>query len=284
MSKAPANFGEFVATLNRSRSAAETDAALAQGGVGGGGAGGAGGAAQLDLRLGSGVAAVALAGAELAVMTFGFAQPVLLQAAEAVVARLDLAPTYSGLLLRALPGALRAAQWAAGHAAILLWLLSFAEVALFLASALAARSQGASAWGVAAALGERPLRLLDALAMALNGPVVFTAKTTSSACGGPAPPLPAAAGPLSRTLLSLHTRARAAALAPPSLLQLCAQWWPSACCAWRTWWPCWWRSCSRAASARRGGTRERAAPTSRCARRTLTCARPLSGSSRRAAR
>jgi NAD+ synthetase len=80
---------------------------------------------------------------------------VLRAQADALVAGLDLSPTYSGLLLRALPGALRAAQWASGYAAMLLWLLSFAEAALFLASTFAARSKGASVWGLAAALGGR---------------------------------------------------------------------------------------------------------------------------------
>jgi hypothetical protein len=181
--KPPASFNEYVATMNRSRSAAETDAALAKSAAAaadGGEGGGAGGA--LDLRLGTGVGVLAVIGAELAVMTLGFALPVLRAQADALVAGLDLSPTYSGLLLRALPGALRAAQWASGYAAMLLWLLSFAEAALFLASTFAARSKGASVWGLAAALGERPLRLLDAAALALNGPVVFAAKATSGAC------------------------------------------------------------------------------------------------------
>jgi hypothetical protein len=176
--KPPASFNEYVATVNRGRSAAETDAALAQGA---GAPAGGGEAAQLDARLGSGVGVLAAIGLEVLVMTFGFVCPVLRAQADALVASLDLSPSYSGLLLRALPGALRGAQWACGYAAVLLWLLSFAEAALFVASAVAARSKGASAWGVAAALGERPLRLLDAAALAVNGPVVFAAKATSSA-------------------------------------------------------------------------------------------------------
>ena len=173
--KPPGSFGEYQATLSRQRSAAETDAALAQG------AGEEGSLLEPGLlQLRAGVGVLALIGLEVAAMAFGLVYPALRALMDAVVARLDLSPTYSGLLLRGVPGALGAINWALGYACILLWLLSFAEAVLFVASTVAAQSKTTKLMGYAAALGERPLRLLDLGTLVLQGTVVFTAPRMSS--------------------------------------------------------------------------------------------------------
>ena len=190
----PSTFNEYVAALNRTRSTAATEAALSQSGAVDGEEPGL-----LPLRAGVGV--LALIGLELCAMTYGFVYPTLRVLSESVVARLDLSSSLTGLALRAVPGALIGANWACGYLAIALWLVSFAEAVLFVASTLAAQGKSTTLLGYLGAFTERPLRLADLGVMLLNGPVVFATSTSSSAC---APPSRWPAGPCAlSTLLTL---------------------------------------------------------------------------------
>jgi hypothetical protein len=203
--KPPANFNEYMASVKRTRSTIETEAALQQQGEDVEDSG------LQRLRAGTGV--LALIGLEILLMTFGYISPALLRASDTLVATLDDSPTYSGLFLRTLPGGLRVASWAGRYLAILLWLLSFAEAALFMSSKLSSMGKTAKFWTYVEALAERPLHLIDIGLMVLNGIVVFTVATNSGAFCFVLPPhffwylLPLFTGRREACIVAMHTAA-----------------------------------------------------------------------------
>ena len=173
--KSPPSFDEFAATRRRRRAVAETDAALSREG--------ALEEDQLVSSLHIPVVMLGVISVEIVLMTYGFVYPALRAYLEGMISRLPIDSSSSGFLVRGLPMVLTLLSRVATYLCIALWLVSFAEAAVFLYNAMGAGS-GKFGWrGVMRSLMARPFQIVDMGVMLLNGPIVFLTSTNASEWG-----------------------------------------------------------------------------------------------------
>lgn len=117
---------------------------------------------------------------EIVLMTYGFVYPALRAYLEGMISRLPIDSSSTGFLVRGLPTVLTLLSQVAAYLSIALWLVSFAEAAVFLYNAMGAGS-GKFGWrGVVRSLTARPFQIMDMGVMLLNGPIVFLTSTNTS--------------------------------------------------------------------------------------------------------
>ena len=163
------NYEEFTAAQRRRRALHDTAAALAADEATAAAAASLGGAAE-DAFLASAQAHAAML-VVIAVQLCCLMYELCYLRMASTVGAFAALPGHSGLALllaQALPPTMRLVRTGFGYLVIGLWLVSFAELALFLQGAWVARGKRGVA-GVAAAVMERPLRACDAVAVLLSG-------------------------------------------------------------------------------------------------------------------